>query len=232
MKSILALALLIAIGGVTIWFQVQTRNQLRSENASLKQQITRLQADNDDLASRLAAAVAAQKNVDDQMNELLRLRGEVARLRQAAKQAAKPQPAPPATSTDTIPTPDQLADPAARESQVIVAKVNDAKETVLEYLADANAHQGQFSADIDDANLYTRPGYTGTNHFELAYRGTRNAITDPPNTILIRERSAWRTADGKWAKVYGYADGHAELRTTPDGNFTQWEPPQSAPVDQ
>jgi len=232
MKTILAIAALLAIGAVLFRLQVQERNQLRADNAALRQEITRLQSDNDDLANRLATAVASQKMTDEQMNELLRLRAEVARLRQQAAQAAK-------TSTETRPAQNvpATAGPTSEpndptEQQVRYAKLNDARDLMSEYLADANAHQGQFSADIDDANLYTRPGYTGTNHFDLTYRGTRDAITSPSTTIIIRERSAWRTADGQWAKVYGYADGHAELHTSSDGNFSQWEPPQPASMDQ
>lgn len=234
MKTFLAIAALLAIGAVLFRLQIQERNQLRADNAALRQQITRLQSDNDDLANRLATAVAAQKNIDDQLSELLRLRGEVARLRQQAAQAAKtPTDTRPSQTVSTTTRPaGEPNDPAEKEQQVRYAKLNDARDLMSEYLADANAHQGQFSADIDDANLYARPGYTGTNHFELTYRGTRDAIASPSTTIIIRERSAWQTTDGQWAKAYGYADGHAELHTSADGNFTQWEPQQSMPVDQ
>lgn len=29
--------------------------------------------------------------------------------------------------------------------------------------------------------------------------------------------------DGKWAKVYAFADGHSQLVSPPDGNFEAWE---------
>jgi prepilin-type processing-associated H-X9-DG protein len=29
--------------------------------------------------------------------------------------------------------------------------------------------------------------------------------------------------DGTWQKTYGFADGHAEIHTEPDGNFDDWE---------
>ena len=29
--------------------------------------------------------------------------------------------------------------------------------------------------------------------------------------------------DGKWVKVYGFADGHSEIHKEADGNFEAWE---------
>jgi cell division protein FtsB len=71
------------VAGVTIVFVVQQRAQekLRAENESLAQQIAQLQTDNEILSNRLAAAGDSKSLTDEQFNELLKLRGEVGRLR-------------------------------------------------------------------------------------------------------------------------------------------------------
>ncbi len=73
----------LVIVGVTIAFVIQHQAQarLRAENESLRQQIAQLQADNQNLADQLAAAGKSKLLSDTEYLELLRLRGEVGRLR-------------------------------------------------------------------------------------------------------------------------------------------------------
>jgi len=40
---------------------------------------------------------------------------------------------------------------------------------------------------------------------------------------VMREKKAWRTANGTWARAYGFADAHSELGITANGNFEKWE---------
>ena len=208
-------------------------NEWQKENDQLQSQISLLQAANENLSNQLAQAraMAAKSPDDDQRNELLRLRGEVARLRQQAGQraavaevASRHNPAPPATAEST--------DPIENERRAKTAKLNDARGIAFEALALAKANQGQLSSEIDDANLYTDPHYSGTNRFEVVYRGKIDAIGDPATTVIIRERQAWQTVDGQWAKAYGFADGHAELHTESSPDFTTYEGQHIVVVDQ
>jgi type II secretory pathway component GspD/PulD (secretin) len=75
------------VAGFTIVFLIQHQAQvkLRAENDSLRQQITQLQTDNEGLSNRLVTAANSNSLSDEQFNELLRLRGEVTRLRQQQK---------------------------------------------------------------------------------------------------------------------------------------------------
>ena len=57
----------------------------------------------------------------------------------------------------------------------------------------------------------------------ISYKGSVTNITNPSGTIVLKENMAWQSLDGKWMKVYGFADGHAELHTEPSGNFDEWE---------
>ena len=38
-----------------------------------------------------------------------------------------------------------------------------------------------------------------------------------------REKEAWQTSDGGWARAYSFADGHSEIHKAVDGNFQPWE---------
>ena len=60
-------------------------------------------------------------------------------------------------------------------------------------------------------------------NFDLLYPASMSDITNFPQTILLREKKPWQTEDGRWAKAYGFADGHAEIHPDPDGNFDVWE---------
>jgi hypothetical protein len=62
----------------------------------------------------------------------------------------------------------------------------------------------------------------GTEAFEFVNTGcffnNQNA-----NKIILREQIPFRTADGKWARTYGFGDGHVEVQTSEDGNFDAFE---------
>jgi hypothetical protein len=45
----------------------------------------------------------------------------------------------------------------------------------------------------------------------------------PCPTIVMREKEAWRTTKGTWAKAYCFVDAHSEVAVTVDGNFQNWE---------
>jgi hypothetical protein len=67
---------------------------------------------------------------------------------------------------------------------------------------------------------------SGTNEFEFLYSGDFRALTNPANTIVVREREALQHPNGKWVRAYGFADGHSEYHAAPDGNFEAWEKPR------
>ena len=73
----------IVLGGVTVLFviQHQTQAKLQKENESFLQQIAQLQADNESLSNRLAAAANSKSLSQAQFNELMKLRSEIGQLR-------------------------------------------------------------------------------------------------------------------------------------------------------
>ena len=75
------------VAGFTIAFVIQHQAQvkLRAENESLRQQIAQLQADKQNLSDQIAAAGKSKLLSEAEFLELLRLRGEVGRLRHQQK---------------------------------------------------------------------------------------------------------------------------------------------------
>jgi RNA polymerase sigma factor (sigma-70 family) len=85
-KIKLAFSALVVAGAVTAFvIQHQTQNKLRADNESLSQQITQLQTENESFSNQLATAGNSKSLSDEQFSELLKLRGEVTRLRQQQK---------------------------------------------------------------------------------------------------------------------------------------------------
>jgi len=125
-------------------------------------------------------------------------------------------------------------------------RLNDARGLTAAIRKYADEHQGEFPPDLNPVTPYlpkpleaNSPSWvnaplTGTNDFEIVYQGSLTDLSNiPPRRVaLIRERQPWLTADGKWARVYGYADGAASIVES-DDNFRSWEaqhiiPPSAA----
>ena len=123
-------------------------------------------------------------------------------------------------------------------------KLNDARAITEALRNYAGEHQGEFPPSLDpvashlpeasDANSppWANAPLSGTNDFEIVYQGSQTDLTNIPlrRVALIRERQPWLTSDGKWARVYGYADGAASIVES-DDNFQSWDaqhviPPQ------
>jgi hypothetical protein len=86
----------IALAGMAalLAMQQQSVTRLREENQALKQQqdqMAQLAADNERLSNSVNLAGGSQPLSQDQMHELLRLRGEVGTLRQKAKELVRVQ---------------------------------------------------------------------------------------------------------------------------------------------
>ncbi|MBU6399556.1 MAG: sigma-70 family RNA polymerase sigma factor [Verrucomicrobia bacterium] len=221
-----ALALVAVATPLTL--QHRGLEKLRAANRELQAQADRLPAliaENQRLANQ--ATNAAPPLAEAQMRELVKLRGEVGRLRrevsraEQAKAKSRPPQAAPAQGSEETPQ-----SPEDAQRLTAMAKMGDAKLLMLGYLLYGQKHQEQAPSSLDQVMPYLAEAgrtVTGTNQFELVYQGAWNAITNPASTIVVREPQAWQTLDGSWARAYGFADGHSEVHTAPDGNFDAWE---------
>jgi hypothetical protein len=79
---------------------------------------------------------------------------------------------------------------------------------------------------IDQALALVGDDYAGVldwNAYEIVHSGLLTGIQNPARTIVIRERQPVPTWDGRWAKAYGFADGHSEIHAESDSDFQEWE---------
>jgi hypothetical protein len=233
LKAALTIAFLLGAAAI-IFLQYQTRQKMRAENDSLRQQIAQLKSDTPDTA----AADSKPVNSDD-FNELLRLRGEVSALRTQTNQIAKLQQQNQQLQdslTNAIQTRQQSAtqdpDQRAQERAFGILQINTAKVSVLGMIMYAEEHNDTVPAAFnspDATNYFPQEGYnTNLGAFEIVYHGTMGNVANPSSAVVVRSIQPWMS-NGKWAKAYGFADGHAEVHSVPDGNFDDWEQ-QHVPV--
>ncbi|HEY3915870.1 MAG TPA: sigma-70 family RNA polymerase sigma factor [Verrucomicrobiae bacterium] len=181
--------------------------RLRAENEGLGEQVARVtltQGQLDDL-SRLRREVGALR---EETNAVAQLREENKRLRTEATQS---QPL----------TPIQIKEKA-------MARVSYNKNWLLAFILYANENNGQFPKDFEQALPFAPDDAknrddVSTNQFQIVYQGALTAITNAPGTIVLEEVDPWDTRQGKWAKIYGFADGHVEIRSQADNNFDAYE---------
>jgi hypothetical protein len=236
LKILIVLVALLAMGALLL-MQNQAQSKLRQENEALKQQVQQVEqltAENEQLSNQVAQAKSSVSK--DQMDELLRLRGEVGTLRQQAGQAQrlreenlKLQEVAQAKSAQQ-PQPGEQDQAAMQARNVAVAKLNDSRRVLLSFLLFARQNQDQLPVSLEQSSPYlkgdpsqTGSPLTGTNDFEILYKGSLGAITDPASTLLIRDRQPWQAPNGAWIRSYGFADGHSEIARSMDGNYDNWE---------
>jgi hypothetical protein len=218
----------LVVAGVGLAFAHLYNAQVRlnDENDSLRQQLAQLQTENGSLSNRLAAGDSSKGLAFVQLNELLKLRGEVGHLQQQADEVEKLRDEiqrlqaaprdPPASQAS--------AEALEQQQQAAMDSLNRAKQGVLGFIMYANENQQQFPPSFAEAAPYFKDGLEPIElNFEIVYVGSLTNITNAAETVVLREKHATQTLDGKWRKTYGFADGHAEIHTEPDGNFDEWE---------
>jgi len=234
----------VVVAGVagSLVIQNQARERFREQAESSRRQndqLAQVQAENERLSNLVAQATVMQTVSDDQLKELLKLRGEVGGLRRQLAETSriheKTAPAPAAEQSE--------ANSAAEEAtKRAIAGMTYAKNWVLAFHLFARANQGQFPTNFDLALpflpeeakvehnlapgqvLPNKPTYGLTpDRFELMYQGSLESLTNPSSTIVLREKESWQTSDGGSVRAYGFADGHSEIHRAEDGNFEKWE---------
>jgi len=218
-------ALTIAGMAAALVVQNQAQTKLREDNGVLQEQLAQIQTDNAALANQIRAASNAASLSHEQLNELLKLRGEVGSLqRQAADlETLRAENQRLATLNEHLATAPAPMDPKARQLALSREKISDARDGALGIILFAGDNQGQCPTNFEEMASFFKQGWAGTNDYDFTYSGSMQDIPHPADTIILKEKQAWQTLEGKWAKVYAFADGHSELHVTPDGNFDDWE---------
>ena len=237
MKIKIAIVLLILTGAVIIWLQFQTQKTLRAENESLRQQIAQLQTDNESLSNRLTAAADTKSLPDEQLNELLKLRGEVGVLRNQIAGLGKVREENQQLQAQTAVAKNQL-DQIAAEAAIKQRRIdmrNAMKQLVLAMRIYAGDHNDQYATNFDQfqnelGGVTNFQGNVGLDTFEFMNVGLVNDTM--PQMIIFREQVSRQISNGQWERVYGLADGSVQTVTSDDVKFTVWGQQHSPQLNQ
>jgi RNA polymerase sigma factor (sigma-70 family) len=236
LKSAAALvAAALAAGTGTYVVQQQTAAGLRAENQKLvaaQQALTQER----DAARAIAGSNADElKRRESDKTELMRLRGEIGQLRRKATEAEQlaeqnrqlQEAFNKLAQSISHPENQPEADP---EKRFAIERLNEAKQLVLGLILYAGDHADSFPSDLNSISQYL--GNAATNllndSFELVLQGAITNIPNPSATIAVSGRSPF-IMNGKSVKVYGFADGHAEIKREPKEGFEAWEKARMMP---
>jgi hypothetical protein len=212
-----------AVAGLTTFVAIQHQAQdaLRAQDESLRQQseeLARQQAENERLAALVQAGVSHANTLDD----LVRIRSEVEALRKEinslglrARIALQPNGSP------------SILEMREEEKRLDIALKNYTKQWSTAFLIFASKNRNQLPTSFDQARPFlSARAISNTNftsgQFEILYQGSITNVA-LSLVVVLREKQARRGHDGSWSRAYGFADGHAEIMTTADGNFDAWE---------
>jgi hypothetical protein len=225
----------LAVFAFLFWQQQERANRLKEDNAALRGQLeqsTHLQEENQGLANELKSTLERTRKEHE---ELLRLRGQAVTLKQTLQEnsklkaerdhLAKSAAAPPAAARDSL-------EEETLEKKLAMAKLQFGRQWGVALIMYAEDNQGQLPATFAAASRYADSDQLRTatggydfseNQFEIAYQGSVESVKNPSETIFIKEKEPVQRANGKWVKTYIFADGHAEIHTNPNNDFSAWE---------
>lgn len=227
-KLKLVVAATIAAGvAVTVGLQRRENRQLQGEVSALRAQAA-AQATVQPITS-VAPADGAR------LDELLRLRGEVAQLRRQQQEliALRAENRQRKTATpardQSVPT----EDPQREEfMQRGIAKMLFAKHWTQAFFLYAEANGGVFPESFDQARKYY-PEQTelpagaevpAEQDFEILFSGPLAQVSNPASAIVLREKTPFANFGRPGvSRTYAFADGHSEIKRSEDGNFEEWE---------
>jgi RNA polymerase sigma factor (sigma-70 family) len=242
MKTKIALSTLaVAAVATPLTYQQLALNRAHAENRALAVQVAAANpAPSAEALAKREAEAAELERLRAEHLELLRLRGEIAKLRAAATRAAELErevTALRSRSTPAVsghPDTETPVDPQAMEEQkrIGIAKLNVFKQWALAVHLYAGDHEDQVPPTLAAARMYLGTSANDAaaadsglteNDVELVYQGKLSAARNLPQTILARERQPWVDVRGRPARTYAFLDGHAEIHAAPDGDFETWE---------
>jgi hypothetical protein len=203
-----------------------------NQNHRLRTEIVRLQAM---MQARESAPAPAPATEEAASTEVMRLRGEVAKLirerndltvrtRQnvsTQSQAAGPGAAPP-------------VDPHETQRKVALARLGYARNWGTAFFLYMEKHDGQMPATFAEAIQFlpadeSVAGMT-PDQYEITFQGRTADLANPSATFIMRERDhLGHLQDAGISRTYLFADGHTEIVKVDDGDFTAWEQ-QHVPV--
>jgi len=163
------------------------------------------------------------------LNDLQKLRNEIGSLRQQAGEVAKLQEEnrrlQSAKRSGTGPQ------SALQIKEAAMQRMNYNREWLVAFYQYADRNGGQFPTNFDLALPFLADRAKNqddvkTDQFEIVFDGALKQVKSPQDIIVIREKDAWETSSDtgrKWARIYGFADGHVEVHSELENNFEAYE---------
>ncbi|MDB6053864.1 MAG: hypothetical protein JWN25_1387 [Verrucomicrobiales bacterium] len=178
-------------------------------------QLETLQRQYDSANKRIAAQNAEIQRLNNNQSELLKLRNEVGKLR-TSQSVKTPLEVPGKDHQSNESYNAALLAYEKQEKQIVGAS----KNLGIAIRLFANDNNGNFPTNFNQLKQEL-PDNFDLNAIELMNVGLVNETT--PLSLSCRERVPRKTPDGKWVRVYGFADGQAVTITSLDGNFDFFE---------
>ena len=221
-KTLIATIVVASIATPLVMYKNSATRQ-RAADESLRQQndqLASLQAEKD----RLSALAGQTDNAKDRSADLLKLRAEAESLRKQTNalprvraenrrlQAAADQPE---------------VEPSEVEKEEVNVKMTASKNWAIASFLYSRKNQGKFPPSIEQAvAFYPDKTKSATNstadQFEVVYQGSLSALPKPQDVIVVRQKQPLPYGN-RWAKTYGYGDGHVEMHVQAESDFDSWE---------
>ncbi|MGO8699683.1 MAG: hypothetical protein ACLQVY_18440 [Limisphaerales bacterium] len=115
---------------------------------------------------------------------------------------------------------DRMDDPFQQES---ITRVEQAKKWALACMLFADAHGKELPKDFSRVKPFESNDGLSDSNWEIVSSGDANRITNPAQTILLREKEARKSPRGDFIKIYAFADGHVDRLWSPEDNCTALE---------
>ncbi|MGO8699755.1 MAG: RNA polymerase sigma factor [Limisphaerales bacterium] len=215
-------AIVIGSLAVTVAVQQQTQRKAREESLALHQQIASLTAENQALANRPAPA---RSLADDQLRELMRLRGEVGMLREKTNVVSHLRLENPGLQTNAQTERKRVVEEIGRFQALSAKTVNAAKMIGLAAHLWANdKNTGVFPTNFTVLSNELA-GYSADlpplETFEMVNVGQANDRW--ARGVFAREAAPRQSPLGGWERIYLLCDGSVQTAAVLDGDFDTWE---------
>jgi len=228
--------LILGVAGITAlavlgWQHLRVK-QLVRDNEVLRHQLAAGKT-SPAAAATSPAESAAMARLREQQDELLRLRGEVAQLRQAARSAVTRAAAAPSAGAGDI---DALTTQALIAEATSARIVNALKQLGLAAISFAYCRPDQkrglfptsfeqMSKEVESLARSGPDGTVGGVSLELLEFHPHERTVDPSERqmILIREKAPRHLPNGTWERIYCLFDGSVQRINRDNGDFDDFE---------
>lgn len=195
----------------------------RNENRRLRDELVKIGTE----LPVVEAAPATLPPTNTTADEVLRLRGEVAKLLRERNELSAQIKRAPATRP-AVPTTMSEDDRREAMKQQGIAKMQYTGRWGIAFFMYMDKHNGQMPATFEEATPFLPDGPNehgfAPDQFEIMYQGRLADLANPAAAFVVRERDPFVNFQGTgMSRTYLFADGHSEIVRGDNGDFTDWE---------